>query len=76
MTTDTRYGAGTKHRFGSTNTKYKSVADIDTTESSMCIMRTINGSTKQYIEYLTPNDYNSSLTVFIMGLSVVVPLLH
>ena len=57
-----------KHEFGGTNAKCKSVAviDIDTTEDQVwCIIeRTINGSTKQYIEYLTPNDFNSSLTEF------------
>jgi hypothetical protein len=57
-----------KHEFGGTNAKCKSVAviDIDTTEDQVwCIIeRTINGSTKQYVEYLTPNDFNSSLTKF------------
>jgi hypothetical protein len=57
-----------KHEFGGTNAKCKSVAviDIDTTEDQVwCIIeRTINGSTKQYVEYLTPNDFNSSLTEF------------
>ena len=57
-----------KHEFGGTNAKCKSVAviDIDTTEDQVwCIIeRTIDGSTKQYVEYLTPNDFNSSLTEF------------
>lgn len=57
-----------KHEFGGTNAKCKSVAviDIDTTEDQVwCIVeRTIDGSTKQYVEYLTPNDFNSSLTEF------------
>lgn len=57
-----------KHEFGGTNAKCKSVAviDIDTTEDQVwCIIeRTIDGSTKQYVEYLTPNDFNSSLTQF------------
>jgi hypothetical protein len=57
-----------KHEFGGTNAKCKSVAviDIDTTEDQVwCIVeRTIDGSTKQYVEYLVPNDFNSSLTEF------------
>jgi hypothetical protein len=56
------------HDFGGTNTKCKSVAviDIDTSEDQVYVIveRTINGSTKKYVEYLTPYDFNSSLTTF------------
>ena len=56
------------HGFGGTNTKCKSVAviDIDTSEDQVYVIveRTINGSTKKYVEYLTPYDFNSSLTTF------------
>tara|TARA_B100000989_G_scaffold295841_1_gene277720 strand:- start:1139 stop:2890 length:1752 start_codon:yes stop_codon:yes gene_type:complete len=56
------------HDFGGTNAKCKSVAviDIDTSEDQVYVIveRTINGSTKKYVEYLTPYDFNSSLTTF------------
>ena len=56
------------HEFGGTNPKCKSVAviDIDTSEDQVYVIveRTINGATKKYVEYLTPYDFNSSLTTF------------
>ena len=56
------------HEFGGTNAKCKSVAviDIDTSEDQVYVIveRTINGATKKYVEYLTPYDFNSSLTTF------------
>ena len=56
------------HDFGGTDAKCKSVAviDIDTNEDQVYVIveRTINGSTKKYVEYLTPYDFNSSLTTF------------
>ncbi len=57
-----------EHAFGGTNAKCKSVAviDIDTSEDQVWVIneRTINGSTKKYVEYLTPNDFNSDLENF------------
>lgn len=56
------------HDFGGTNAKCKSVAviDIDTAEDQVYVIveRTIDGSTKKYVEYLSTYDFNSSLTEF------------
>ncbi|NND23886.1 MAG: hypothetical protein HKN86_04260 [Acidimicrobiia bacterium] len=57
-----------EHDFGGTNAKCKSVAviDIDTSEDQVWVVieRTINGSTKKYVEYLTPSDFNSNIEEF------------
>jgi hypothetical protein len=57
-----------EHDFGGTDAKCKSVAviDIDTSEDQVWVIveRTINGSTKKYVEYLTPSDFNSDLEQF------------
>ena len=57
-----------EHSFGGTDAKCKSIAviDIDTTEDQVWVIveRTINGSTKKYVEYLTPYDFNSDLEEF------------
>ena len=57
-----------EHAFGGTNAKCTSVAviDIDTNEDQVWVIveRTINGSTKKYVEYLTPSDFNSDLEEF------------
>ena len=54
-----------KHEFGGTNAKCKSVAviDVDNEEDQVWVIieRTINGSTKKYVEYLTPYNFNSDL---------------
>ena len=56
------------HSLGGTNAKVKSIAVIDNdgTEDEVWLIveRTINGSTKKYIEYLTPYDFNSDLETF------------
>ena len=54
-----------EHSFGGTDAKCKSVAviDVDTTEDQVWVIieRTINGSTRKFVEYLTPYDFNSDL---------------
>ena len=59
------------HDFGGTNTKCKSVAviDIDTSEDQVYVIveRTINGSTKKYVEYLMSKKMNQVL-IFLTSL--------
>ena len=54
-----------EHDFGGIDAKCKSVAviDVDTDEDQVWVIveRTINGSTKKYVEYLTPYDFSSDL---------------
>jgi len=54
-----------EHDFGGTDAKCKSVAviDVDTDEDQVWVIveRTINGTTKKYVEYLTPYNFNSDL---------------
>src|SRR6056300_804751 len=57
-----------EHDFGGTDAKCKSIAviDVDTDEDQVWVIveRTINGSSKKYVDYLTPSDFNSDLEQF------------
>ena len=56
------------HNLGGTDAKVKSISIIDNdgTEDEVWLIveRTINGSTKKYIEYMTPYDFDSNLEQF------------
>lgn len=55
-----------RHVFGGTDAAVESIAvipgDLDEDQVWVIVKRTINGATKRYVEYLTPQDFGSDTT--------------